>query len=98
MAQYPRPVEMAEVIELYLRALLHQSCSLENSKLMIQNGLLPMLWKVLESFPLETTLRTLAVEIIANISQFVQHHVHIFQSGKLVYSMLLSMLFNVIIY
>jgi len=81
MAQYPRPVEMAEVIELYLRALLHQSCSLENSKLMIQNGLLPMLWKVLESFPLETTLRTLAVEIIANISQFVQHHVHIFQSG-----------------
>ena len=50
---------------------------------MIKNGLLPTLWQVLESFPQETTLKTLAVEIIANISQFVQHHVHIFQSGQL---------------
>lgn len=81
MVQYPRPIKIAEVTELYLQALLHQSCSFENSKLMIQNGLLPTLWRVLESFPQETKLRTLAVEIIANISQYVQHHVHIFQSG-----------------
>jgi len=81
IVQLPRPVKTTEVTELYLRALLHQSCSFENSKIMIKNGLLPTLWQVLESFPQETTLKTLAVEIIANISQFVQHHVHIFQSG-----------------
>ena len=83
MVQLRRPVKTIEVTELYLRALLHQSCSLENSMLMIQNGLLPTLWQIFQSFPQEPTLQTLAVDIIANISQYVEHHLHIFQSGWL---------------
>ena len=79
--QVMRPAKKAQILELYLFALLEQSESLVNAQLMVQHGLLPALWRICQAEPSETGVRSLAVQIVANLSQHSQLHVHIFQSG-----------------
>ena len=76
------PRNIVQIIELYLQALLQFSQSFENSNLMVQNGVLLALWRVMHNFNKESTLKGLCLRIIANISLFSELHLQIFQSGN----------------
>ncbi|XP_032784343.2 protein SERAC1 [Daphnia magna] len=77
------PRNIIQIVELYLQALLQLSTTLECSHLMVQNGLLLILWRIANMFDKEVVLTTLCANIVANISLFPQFHHQIFQSGWL---------------
>ncbi|XP_046459703.1 protein SERAC1-like [Daphnia pulex] len=80
-ARIIHPGNIVQIVELYLQALLELSRSFESSILMVQNGLLVALWRVVHMFNKEAALKALCVNIIVNISLFSQLHHQIFQSG-----------------
>ncbi|XP_057380018.1 protein SERAC1-like [Daphnia carinata] len=75
------PRSIIQIVELYLQALLQLSATSECSHLMVQNGLLLTLWRIVHAFDKEVVLTTLCTNIVANISLFPQFHHQIFQSG-----------------
>lgn len=82
-ARIIHPGNIVQIVELYLQALLELSRSFESSIIMVQNGLLVALWRVVHMFSKEAALKALCVNIIVNISLFSQLHHQIFQSGIL---------------
>ncbi|KZR96781.1 Uncharacterized protein APZ42_008684, partial [Daphnia magna] len=53
------PRNIIQIVELYLQALLQLSTTLECSHLMVQNGLLLILWRIANMFDKEVVLTTL---------------------------------------
>jgi hypothetical protein len=80
-ARIIHPGNIVQIVELYLQALLELSHSFTCSNLMVQNGLLVALWRVVHIFNKETALKALCVQIVANVSLFSQLHHQVFQSG-----------------
>ena len=83
-----RPARREHILELYLHALLQHTQYSDKAQLMIKNGILPILWHLARNTNKteSLTIQSLAIQIVAGLSQFEELHIQIFQSGNLIFT------------
>ena len=80
-----RPGRHEQALHLYLRALLSHSEDVDGARRLVHLGVLDLLWHLVHDSTdpaTPETLRSLAVQVVANCSCFYELHVAIFQSGR----------------